>query len=642
MKSSSQKSYLELGGGATPQLHPNLDLRKVDGVDIIASLEHPLPIKSDSIDELQCTYAIEHISWRKIDQFVLEISRILKPNGIATFLTANLKEQAKAIAGREWDGSESCMVFGDQDFGENAHKCGFSPESAKSLFEKAGLTTEISPHPNCPTDMVIRAVKPGNIFNSEHYWCGQLGYRPDPHNVGYRDFEINAIKADYIASKGPESVLEVGCAMGYLVGRLRRKNIDAYGVDVSGYAVGKAPTDVRGFLTVGSVDSLPFADKAIDMVVCFSTLEHIPTEKLDAAIRELRRVAEWGIVAITPGDDPHFDEDITHRTKRPLSWWRKQFPKRFEVISDNDEEWAKLKQVKLNLGSYVDTIEGWDNIDILNLPGVIQHDLTKGIPYPQNSVDLIHCSHFIEHLTIEEGKELLREIYRVLKPGGMVRISTPDLDTLIGLYSKAQLYTLCKIQPEEYQKANTHGERFSRIVFSGHKCIYTLPMLKAFLREAGFPMSRRVEHDESYSPAMEREMKSLHQEVSMFIEATKPVPPKAKKKKTLKIALLSTPFFTVPPKGYGGLEQIVADVAGGIAELGHKVTIFGPEGSAVPGCETFSIGPMVDTVGTDWLMLEYHNMLAYAEEIINGGYDIIHGNNWFGWEYSLKIDHPEL
>jgi len=50
----------------------------------------------------------------------------------------------------------------------------------------------------------------------------------------------------------------------------------------------------------------------------------------------------------------------------------------------------------------------------------------------------------------------------------------------------------------------------------------------------------------------------------------------------LRIALISTPFFGVPPTKYGGLEQIVWDLAEGLDELGHLVTIFGPEGSKTP------------------------------------------------------------
>jgi len=55
-----------------------------------------------------------------------------------------------------------------------------------------------------------------------------------------------------------------------------------------------------------------------------------------------------------------------------------------------------------------------------------------------------------------------------------------------------------------------------------------------------------------------------------------------KPKSKLKIGLISTPFFTVPPKFYGGLEQVVWDLACGLSKLGHEVTLFAPKGSQAP------------------------------------------------------------
>lgn len=110
----------------------------------------------------------------------------------------------------------------------------------------------------------------------------------------------------------------------------------------------------------------------------------------------------------------------------------------------------------------------------------------------------------------------------------------------------------------------------------------------------------------------------------------------------LSIALLSTPFLTVPPKGYGGLEVVVADIAKGLADIGHKVTIFAPEGSHVDGCEVFPIGEPVNTVTVNWLEAEKQAMKAYAERILSDNFDVVHGNNWFGFEYYLKVKKPSL
>ena len=152
---------IELGGGNFPQFHPNIDCRKVDNVDIVADFEKLLPLPSDEYDLVVSKFVIEHISWRNVRQFVQEIHRILKLNGQAILITANLLEQAKQIASKPmWDGSESNLIFGGQDHEGNFHKCGFSPEYAIRLFKEAGFgKVEVAPLPDCATDMIVRAIK---------------------------------------------------------------------------------------------------------------------------------------------------------------------------------------------------------------------------------------------------------------------------------------------------------------------------------------------------------------------------------------------------------------------------------------------------------------------------------------------------
>lgn len=84
-----------------------------------------------------------------------------------------------------------------------------------------------------------------------------------------------------------------------------------------------------------------------------------------------------------------------------------------------------MKKLHLGCGSVIHP--GWDNLDIAPPPGGIVCDLRKPLPYGANSVDFIFHEHFIEHLDRDQGVRLLKECYRVLKPGGVMRISTPDL-----------------------------------------------------------------------------------------------------------------------------------------------------------------------------------------------------------------------
>lgn len=80
--------------------------------------------------------------------------------------------------------------------------------------------------------------------------------------------------------------------------------------------------------------------------------------------------------------------------------------------------------MKLNLGAGATKIEGYLNVDILELEGVdIVCDVTKGLPLEKDSVDEIYAAHFVEH--IDDTVGLMKEIYRVCKNGALVRFKMP-------------------------------------------------------------------------------------------------------------------------------------------------------------------------------------------------------------------------
>lgn len=77
----------------------------------------------------------------------------------------------------------------------------------------------------------------------------------------------------------------------------------------------------------------------------------------------------------------------------------------------------------------------WVNLDSsVSAPGVIRHDLRRGLPFPDASFDAAYGSHVLEHLQPEAAARLLRECHRVLKPGGIARIVVPDLEAIARLY----------------------------------------------------------------------------------------------------------------------------------------------------------------------------------------------------------------
>ena len=91
--------------------------------------------------------------------------------------------------------------------------------------------------------------------------------------------------------------------------------------------------------------------------------------------------------------------------------------------------------LKVQLGSNVWKLEGWVNVDIDGTvnPDIVL-DVRRGLPWGDNEVDYIFMEHFFEHINQNEGQNLLHECYRVMKPGGGIRISGPDLQKIARLY----------------------------------------------------------------------------------------------------------------------------------------------------------------------------------------------------------------
>jgi predicted SAM-dependent methyltransferase len=94
----------------------------------------------------------------------------------------------------------------------------------------------------------------------------------------------------------------------------------------------------------------------------------------------------------------------------------------------------------LNLGCGERFHPDWINIDLTSgRSGVIAHDLAKGIPFSPDSADAVYLAAVFEHIRRNDAANFLREIYRVLKPGGIVRVGVPDLEKICRLYLEASL-----------------------------------------------------------------------------------------------------------------------------------------------------------------------------------------------------------
>lgn len=144
--------------------------------------------------------------------------------------------------------------------------------------------------------------------------------------------------------------------------------------------------------------------------------------------------------------------------------------------------------IKLHIGCGTDYKEGWINIDNNSDQNItkldLNWDLRNYLPFPSESIDFIFNEHFLEHLTVEQGKDAIREFLRVLKPGGVIRIAMPDLDVTVADFYNEDWKNLHVIKKFNLDFIQTRAELIN-ISFRwwGHQWLYNYEELERRIRE---------------------------------------------------------------------------------------------------------------------------------------------------------------
>jgi SAM-dependent methyltransferase len=91
----------------------------------------------------------------------------------------------------------------------------------------------------------------------------------------------------------------------------------------------------------------------------------------------------------------------------------------------------------LNLGCGARLHASWINVDLTpTSPGVVAHDLSRPLPFPDDYFEAVYLSHVLEHFDPVRGRSLLQECFRVCAPRGIIRVVVPDLEEIVRLYRK--------------------------------------------------------------------------------------------------------------------------------------------------------------------------------------------------------------
>lgn len=193
--------------------------------------------------------------------------------------------------------------------------------------------------------------------------------------------------------------------------------------------------------------------------------------------------------------------------------------------------------LKLNLGSGRSRLEGWVNVDVP--PADLEMHLNWGLPFAEGVAEHVYLSHVLEHFYRLEALELLRDVHRVLAPGGTARLVVPDIEKCMRAYvqkDEGYFETRRRLWLVSSESAATSLELVLKNAgagvkpesFWGHKQGYDFETLSHILRQAGFTSVERSEymasrHEELRVDTASRIAGHEHSETkfSLFVEATK-------------------------------------------------------------------------------------------------------------------------
>lgn len=175
---------------------------------------------------------------------------------------------------------------------------------------------------------------------------------------------------------------------------------------------------------------------------------------------------------------------------------------------------------RLQFGCGAFPAEGWINTNLAPGPGVdLCGDIRAGLPLKSDSMQYIASMHALVELPYLDVVPALRELHRILEPGGVLRLGLPDLDRAIDAYRTGDTGYF-SISDDE--TASIDGKLIVQMTWYGtNHMLFTFPFARELLGRAGFDDVRHTEYRRTTSQFPEIVALDNRPKESFFVEAVK-------------------------------------------------------------------------------------------------------------------------
>jgi len=178
-----------------------------------------------------------------------------------------------------------------------------------------------------------------------------------------------------------------------------------------------------------------------------------------------------------------------------------------------------MNLTRLNWGCGPCVVPGWINSDRHTGAGIdLSCDIREGLPLQSHSLDYIVSIHALQDLSYDDLLPALRELRRLLKPGGVLRLGLPDLEKAIQAYRRhdAGYFYI----PDDDARS-IGGKLITQIIWYGSvRTPFTYDFIAELLHKADFSQVVRCRYRETHTQYVEIVELDNRERESLFVEAT--------------------------------------------------------------------------------------------------------------------------